>query len=142
MELNARRLSDFASPSPAHLVCLRWACSAILAVIDIICVSHTDSLKDIWSPVMYKRCLSLPLVLLLVTTGLCEKTVVDQPTNDRIAQLITLLGSDKYSERQRATQELETIGVVALPQLRVAANVGMLESKLRAQGIVKRIEEK
>ena len=53
----------------------------------------------------------------------------------RIAELVDKLGSAKYTEREQATKQLETIGVAAVPALRRALKaVGKREAQARAGG--------
>ena len=77
--------------------------------------------------------LSLPLALLSDSA---------QPAKERIAGLINQLGSDKYADREKATQELNSIGPVVLPQLRAAAHSGSSEARQRIQQIIKRLEDR
>jgi ankyrin repeat protein len=58
---------------------------------------------------------------------------------DRIAQLIELLGHEKWRVRDKATREIFLIGKPALPLLAEAVKSGDLEVKVRAEGITKAI---
>ncbi len=67
----------------------------------------------------------------------------DAPKADaeRIAQLIKQLGSESFEEREKATKDLETIGVPALDALRRAAKDGEAEVKTRADALVQKLEK-
>jgi RNA polymerase sigma factor (sigma-70 family) len=58
----------------------------------------------------------------------------------QIPKLIDQLGSDKFAERERATKELDKIGVPALEALRKAAQSDDPERRNRAQQLVQKIE--
>ena len=57
-------------------------------------------------------------------------------------RLIKQLGSTKSSEREKATRELEGIGVPALESLKRAVKDADLETSRRADNLVKKLEEK
>jgi hypothetical protein len=62
--------------------------------------------------------------------------------DERIAELIEKLGNAKFSERESARRELESIGMPALEALRRAAKSSDLERSRRAGDIVRVLEEK
>src|SRR5271163_2159561 len=96
---------------------------------------------------MAKKWLCLALIAGLGLGGFTlwqrNATAAQQPSNDeQINQLIKQLGSMKFAERNKAKQELETLGTAALEQLRRAAKEGDLEIALRCQELVKKLETK
>jgi hypothetical protein len=62
--------------------------------------------------------------------------------SERIAQLIKQLGSEDFAEREKASSELEQIGLAALPALREAARSRDPETKSRAEALVERLVKK
>src|SRR5262245_63008818 len=59
---------------------------------------------------------------------------------DRIAKLITQLGSTTFAEREQATKDLEAIGEPALDALRQATKSDDAETRRRAGDLVKKLE--
>src|SRR5262245_54732582 len=59
---------------------------------------------------------------------------------DRIARLMTQLGSDKCTERDEASKTLDGIGARALESLKKGTNSPDLEVKRRSLALVKKIE--
>jgi hypothetical protein len=94
---------------------------------------------------MLKRLLSLALVvgLGLAGQGLTQRSEgAGQDDDQRIAELVKKLGSMNYAEREKATKDLETIGMAALDKLRQAAKQGDLETKTRCEKLVDKLETK
>jgi RNA polymerase sigma factor (sigma-70 family) len=58
----------------------------------------------------------------------------------KIAALIEQLGSDQFAQREKATKELEKLGLAALDALRKAATSDDLERRKRATELLKKIE--
>ena len=58
----------------------------------------------------------------------------------KIIALVKKLGSGNFAERDAARKDLEAIGMPALEPLRVAAEVSDLESRRRAEALIKTIE--
>src|SRR5437868_1122446 len=64
------------------------------------------------------------------------------PAN-RIIELVTQLGSDRFGEREAATQTLEAVGSPALDTLRKAgAHSPDLEIRLRSERLIQTIEKR
>jgi hypothetical protein len=61
---------------------------------------------------------------------------------EKINKLIEQMGSGAFAERERATKELDTIGVPALEALRKAATSEDAEIKRRAQELLSKIEKR
>jgi hypothetical protein len=81
------------------------------------------------------------MCLVVVSFGLAAD---ERPADaERIQQLIGQLAADDFPTRQRADQELEKLGLAALPALReaLARNQG-LEMKQRVERLLNRIEVK
>jgi len=93
---------------------------------------------------MVKQSLFLPVVvgLGLVACTLLQSTVNGGQDDDRIAELIKQLGSDKFALREKAQHDLEGIGMPALGQLREAAKHSDLEIARRSRELLKTIEDK
>jgi hypothetical protein len=68
-----------------------------------------------------------------------RKRTVSEATRARVAGLIQQLGSDEFSERQKAQADLEEIGAPARPQLRDALADGELEVRRRARRALAKI---
>src|SRR6187399_250338 len=83
-----------------------------------------------------------PLVsaLLLVMIATAASRSGERPTAAHIAQAIKDLGSDKFTVREKASQQLWSAGANAEPALKEAANNNDLEVKRRAREILKRFE--
>src|SRR5581483_11257143 len=81
------------------------------------------------------------LITSSVTAPLAElpKAALDSKQLD---QLIALLGSADFQQRERATMELAAAGLAALPGLRVAARSSDLEIVRRAKVCIEQIERK
>lgn len=60
---------------------------------------------------------------------------------DRVAKLIEQLGSDSFADREAATRGLERLGAAALEGLRKAAQSNDVETRRRAEALVKKIEK-
>lgn len=65
-----------------------------------------------------------------------------QFSEDEIAELVAKLGSQKFNEREAATRQLQKVGQAALPQLREATQSKDREIRIRAEQLVKAMEEK
>jgi HEAT repeat protein len=77
--------------------------------------------------------------------GLLEffrRRVPTEKDQTRITELIRQLGSSDFQNRQKATQELITLGPVALPELRKAQKEKDAEVKRRATECIETIERK
>jgi len=66
----------------------------------------------------------------------------DKAGADKIAKLVEQLGSTQFSEREKATKELEALGDQALEALKAAAKGDDLETKRRAEELIKKIDTK
>ncbi len=87
----------------------------------------------------------LPTMLLVV--GLIGLAVWPVPAAEpadtaKIAKLVEQLGSDTFSDRQKASEALDAIGEPALNALRKAAQSTDAEVRKRAQELVERIEKR
>jgi hypothetical protein len=81
-----------------------------------------------------------------------EEKPVEKPAQDearkqaefdaKIGKLIKQLGSDKYKEREAASQELKKVGKPALPALKEALKSKDLEVRLRVESIMKELGTK
>lgn len=82
------------------------------------------------------------ILTLGVCLGLLNAPSQEPPVaNEQIAQLIRQLGADTFAEREKAQKALETIGEVALPALKEAAEKSQdIEIKRRASDLVRIIE--
>jgi hypothetical protein len=91
----------------------------------------------------------LVFVLLVNASGTAQEKKPDEPTlpkatpeqQKRIDQLIKQLGSEGFTEREQAQQELARIGLPALESLRQAAKDPEVEVSRRAAELVARLEE-
>jgi hypothetical protein len=63
-------------------------------------------------------------------------------TPERIQELIGQLASGKFSDRERATAELDALGPTALPQLRQALKSADKEVARRAELLVRKLEDR
>jgi hypothetical protein len=84
--------------------------------------------------------------LFLLLLGLGAVAVLPAPAADkadaeRIAKLIKQLASDSFAEREKATDDLDAIGLPALEALRKAAQSEELEVRMRAGRIVAKLEK-
>jgi hypothetical protein len=66
----------------------------------------------------------------------------DKASPETIAKLVEKLGSTEFSEREKATRELEALGEQALDALRKAAKGDDLETKRRAEELIKKVESR
>lgn len=88
-----------------------------------------------------KIVMRLPVVFALLTLGLALPSVADERADkDRIAILVSQLGSPKFTEREAAMERLEAIGPAALESLRKAAASKDLEIRRRAEMLVRKLE--
>lgn len=65
-----------------------------------------------------------------------------QLSEAEIAQLVEQLGSTKFKEREAATRQLQKVGQAALPLLREAMKSKDREVRVRAEQLVKAVEER
>ena len=65
-----------------------------------------------------------------------------QLSDAEIADLVAKLGSQQFNEREAATRQLQKVGQAALPQLREATQSKDREIRIRAEQLVKAMEEK
>jgi hypothetical protein len=65
-----------------------------------------------------------------------------QLSDAEIAQLVEQLGSTKFKEREAATRQLQKVGQAALPFLREAMKSKDREVRVRAEQLVKAVEER
>ncbi|MGJ8645008.1 MAG: tetratricopeptide repeat protein [Luteolibacter sp.] len=72
--------------------------------------------------------------------ALVPYTVGAEPAHDRIAEIVSKLGSDSYNEREEATAELWQIGQPAAVELRKAAQSDDPEAALRAEELLVKVE--
>jgi bilin biosynthesis protein len=86
---------------------------------------------------MLRTLLSSAMVFLVASISQCE---LPRPTGADIDRLVKQLGSDKFSERQKAREQLDAIGEPALESLRKASASGDAEARRLASGLVKRIQ--
>lgn len=70
-----------------------------------------------------------------------EKDGEQKVDGERIAKLIAQLGSDSFTEREEASKALEVIGAAAQEALEKAVVASDLETRKRAQAVLKKIEE-
>jgi hypothetical protein len=82
------------------------------------------------------------LVGLLLTSRVVVPAAPVGTAAEHLAQLAAQLGSEKYQEREEATQALDDIGAPALEVLRVAARSDDLEIRRRAEELVTQIERR
>jgi hypothetical protein len=81
--------------------------------------------------------------LLLVTSALFPQVSSEPATDaDEIDRLVRQMGSDSFTERQKASKALEAIGEPALETLRKAAKDGDAEIRRRATELVRTIEDR
>jgi len=64
---------------------------------------------------------------------------IQDADRDRIAKLVEQLGSDKFTEREAASRDLERLGPSALEALRQVANVADAEKHRRAWALIQKI---
>ncbi len=87
----------------------------------------------------------LPLALLVILgvflLGALPSPSSEAVSAERIDRLIEQVGSGTFTEREKATKELDAIGVPALGALRKAARSDDAEVKRRAEELVKKIEK-
>lgn len=94
---------------------------------------------------MGKRCC---LLLAAIVLGLGALAALPSPAADnkveveRIATLVKQLGSNQFEEREKATQQLDAIGAPALEGLRKAAKSDDLETRMRAEKLIAKIESR
>jgi hypothetical protein len=79
--------------------------------------------------------------LTLELEGKTLQKPVSKELGEEIANLIQLLGAEKFSVREGATNRLGELGIVALPQLRAASEGPDSEVRRRAHALIDRIEE-
>jgi hypothetical protein len=92
---------------------------------------------------MRNRSLCLAVITLVFGGFALSKSIAGAgPDDERIAQLIKQLGSSRYADREKATRGLESIGVAALEQLRLATKDADLEVSRRCQELVRKLEDK
>lgn len=63
-------------------------------------------------------------------------------SDERIAELVEKLGSNRFEERESSSRELQKIGEPALPALRIATQSKDREVRVRAEQLVRALEEK
>jgi hypothetical protein len=81
--------------------------------------------------------------LLLVTSALLPQASSEPATDsDEIDRLVRQMGSDSFTERQKASKTLEAIGEPALEALREAAGSSDAEVRRRATELVHTIESR
>src|SRR5262245_42791388 len=66
----------------------------------------------------------------------------DKASPETIAQLIEKLGSTDFTERDKATKALEALGEQAVDALKKATQGDDLETKRRAEELLKKVEAK
>jgi hypothetical protein len=94
---------------------------------------------------MRNRCLLLALLLGLgfaVLTQMRQTASANNNDEERVNKLVQQLGSSKFSDRDKAKRELESLGMKALEGLRKAAKNGDLETSRRASELLKKLEDK
>jgi hypothetical protein len=77
----------------------------------------------------------------LALLGSLSSPAGEAVSTEKIDQLIEQMGSGTFAEREKATKELDAIGVPALEALRKAAKSDDAEVKRRAEELVKKIEK-
>lgn len=87
----------------------------------------------------------LPLLALATASALglslwAQESATSAPTADRITQLIADLGSNEYSERENASDELARIGSPAYAALEAAMRHPDREVRLRSERVLKLIK--
>src|SRR5213596_3104462 len=79
----------------------------------------------------------------VVGTALAVATAEDAKTeSDQVARWVARLGHDSFTEREKATKELEGIGPPALGALRQSQNSPDAEVKRRSRELVQKIEKR
>jgi hypothetical protein len=86
------------------------------------------------------------MVILAFTAGLAQPEESAKPApspadRERAVRLIGQLGSDSFSEREAAYEELQRLGAAALDALQEAADGSDLEVRRRAADLIAQIEE-
>ena len=71
-----------------------------------------------------------------------DEAVKVDVSEERIAELVEKLGSDRFEERETASRELQKIGEPALPALRNATQSKDREVRVRSEQLVKALDEK
>jgi len=90
----------------------------------------------------------LAAVFAVVGLGIClayaeeAKPAPTKPDAAQIARLVAQLGSDRYEEREAASESLDALGTTALDSLRVALKSPSPETRKRAGDLVQRIEKR
>jgi hypothetical protein len=71
-----------------------------------------------------------------------DETAKVEVSEERIAELVEKLGSDRFEERESASRELQKIGEPTLPALRNATQSKDREVRVRAEQLVRALDEK
>jgi hypothetical protein len=83
------------------------------------------------------------VVLILFTVTLGVSSAGGQTSDTaRIQQWIDQLGRPKYADREKASQQLEAIGLAALEPLRLAAKSSDMEVRRRAEMLVRKLDDR
>jgi hypothetical protein len=83
-----------------------------------------------------------PVVTLTLVLPVAPQTPPGATDKERLAQLVTQLGSKQYAQREQASRELDALGSDALAVLRKALKSSDLEVRRRAQALVQKIEKR
>ena len=90
----------------------------------------------------FYRSLLVVLALGLVTLIAVPAPAADPASPEQISKLIEKMGSGDFDEREKATKDLDAIGVPALDLLRKAAKSEDAEVRMRAEELVAKIEKR
>jgi hypothetical protein len=90
----------------------------------------------------------LAAVFAVFGLGICltyaeeAKPAPTKPDPAQLARLVAQLGSDRYEEREAASEALDALGATALDSLRIALKSPSPETRKRAGDLVQRIEKR
>lgn len=86
-------------------------------------------------------CTIFAAVLLLATSSFVDAgELSDFETRNSVQHWIDQLGSNRYQQREQASQDLARIGTPALQSLKLAATNADPEMRRRAQQLIERLE--
>jgi len=88
------------------------------------------------------RSLLMILALNLGILAVVPSNAADQASPDQIKKLIDMMGSGNFEEREKASEQLDTIGVPALEALRKALKSDDAEVRRRSEELIAKIEKR
>ncbi len=89
----------------------------------------------------WTRAAGLGLSALLMLQGVAATANDQRASQDQIARLVRDLGSDKFTQRERATRELIELGIATREALVAASNDPDAEVRVRARAILATVSE-